>query len=105
MVSFFVPYIEKAEKKGKISYTSESVEIDIPELGKTVRTEGMEINKPVSRREIAGFPLEYCTKYVRIVNEQTLRSKEIWEYKNNQIESALAEKCIIDSKGFVWVRR
>jgi len=105
MVSFFLPSIRAAEKKGKVSYTNESIEIDVPELGEIVRTLGTEINRPVSRREIAGFPLEYCIKYVRIVNEQTLRSRRFYEYNNNQIESALAEKCIIDSKGFVWVRR
>jgi len=106
MVRFFLPSIAHAEDKGAVRYVEHSLEItNLPEyLERVYVTAGTEKNRPISKGEARGFPLEYCIKYVRIVNEQSLRNRSWFIYLNNRIEEELRAKgLIVDSRGFVWL--
>jgi len=108
MVSFFLPSVRAAEKEGKVKFTEEAEELSLPKWAELVRTEGTERNKLISRGEVAGYPLNYCIKYIRVINEESTRAgKKSYIYLNDRIEDALRrhEHAIVDERGFVWVKK
>lgn len=93
-----------AERLGKVKQTEGKVSIGF--FDEIVETEGTEEGKEISAGEITGFPLDYAIKYVRVVNEHSIRAKKMFIYLNERIEEELRKAgCIIDSKGFVWKPR